>query len=51
MLQVRVTSHYDFQDVAGVVALSGVYSTTEPLVETSCDLHVQKIGKHYKAFT
>ncbi|XP_070192482.1 synapsin-like [Littorina saxatilis] len=47
--KVRVTSHYDYQDMAGVVAVGAGYSTTEPLVDAACDLHIHKIGKHYKA--
>lgn len=47
--QVRVASHYDFQDMAGVVAVSAGYSTTEPFIDAKFDLHIYKIGNHYKA--
>ena len=48
--QVRVASHYDFQDMAGVVAVSAGYSTTEPFIDAHCDIHIHKIGRDYKAF-
>ncbi|XP_076448572.1 synapsin-like [Babylonia areolata] len=48
--KVRVGSHYDFQDMAGVVAVSSSYSTTEPFIDSNFDLHIYKIGNQYKAF-
>ncbi|KAK3102232.1 hypothetical protein FSP39_009782 [Pinctada imbricata] len=48
--KVRISNHYDFQDMAGVVAVSNCYSTTESYIDTIYDIQVQKIGNHYKAF-
>ncbi|XP_048252822.1 synapsin-like isoform X1 [Haliotis rufescens] len=48
--KVRLGSHYDFQDIAGVVAVTSCYSTTEPYIDSKYDLHIQKIGNKYKAF-
>jgi hypothetical protein len=33
-----------------VVAVTGTYCTSEPYVESRCDVHIQKIGNQYKAF-
>lgn len=48
--KMKVENNQDFQEVASVVALTGSYCVVEPLVDTRCDLHVQKIGTSYKAF-
>ena len=48
--KVRVANHHDFQDIAGVVGVSGCYSTTELYVDTLYDIHIQKIGNNYKAY-
>ena len=45
-----MANHHDFQDIAGVVGVSGCYSTTELYVDTLYDIHIQKIGNNYKAY-
>ncbi|XP_031561664.1 synapsin-2-like [Actinia tenebrosa] len=48
--KVCVQNHRSFQDIASVVALSGNYATTEPFVAGKCDIRIQKIGDHCRAF-
>jgi hypothetical protein len=48
--KVRVQTPYEFQDLSSVVAISNCYSTTEPFIDTKCDIQIQKIGNQYKAF-
>ena len=48
--QVTVDSHYTFQDIASVMAVTGCYSTTEPLIDAQCDIYIQKIGPNYRAY-
>jgi len=40
-----------FQDIASLTAVANSYSTTELLVESQCDIYIQKIGGNYAAFT
>jgi len=45
-----VDEHYSYQDVASVMAITDCYSTAEPHVDAVCDVYVQKIGPHYRAY-
>jgi len=49
-LQVKVDEHYSYQDVASVMAITDCYSTAEPHVDAVCDVYIQKIGPHYRAY-
>lgn len=49
-VKVKADNPVDFQDVASLVAMTGYYATSEPFIESRCDIHIEKIGDFYKAF-
>jgi len=48
--QLKVNNPMDLADVDSLVALHSDYATMEPFVDAKYDIHVQKIGPHYKVF-
>lgn len=48
--KILVRNALDFQDITSIVSSTHLYSTSEPFCESKCDIHIQKIGTHYKAY-
>jgi hypothetical protein len=48
--KMRVGTETELGDLCSVVAACDEQCTVEPFVEAKYDVHVQKIGSHYKAF-
>uniref|UniRef100_A0A1I8IWG4 Synapsin_C domain-containing protein n=1 Tax=Macrostomum lignano TaxID=282301 RepID=A0A1I8IWG4_9PLAT len=48
--KIRLARPDELQDLSGVVAVANTYATTETLVDSKFDIHIQKIGNNYKAF-
>ncbi|XKL66672.1 hypothetical protein PGB90_010092 [Kerria lacca] len=47
----KAENNTEFQDLTSMVAVSCSYVTTEPFIDSKYDLHIQKIGSNYRAFT
>lgn len=50
MAKLKVNNHHHFQDVAGIIALTGTYAVSERFVESKFDIRVQKIGGTYRTY-
>ncbi len=48
--KIKVENAIDFQDLASIVSIGDSYSTSEPYIQTKCDIQIQKIGQTYKAY-
>lgn len=48
--KMQVRNALDFQDITSIVSATQTFSTCEPFCETKCDIQIQKIGSHYKAY-
>jgi len=47
--KIKVDNNSDFQDMTSIVSVASTYCTTEPFVDSKYDLHLTKIGPHYRA--
>ncbi|XP_050533365.1 synapsin [Daktulosphaira vitifoliae] len=47
--KIKVDSNSDFQDVTSIISVASTYCTTEPFIDSKYDLHLTKIGSHYRA--
>lgn len=48
--KVCVQNHRGFQDISSIVAVAETYATTEPFIEGTYDIRIQKIGENYRVF-
>ncbi len=49
--KMKINTSSDFSDFRGLIAMTSLYTTTEPYYEGSYDLRIQKIGdSSYRAF-
>ncbi len=48
--QIKVNDQTQLQDIASLVGVADECCTVEPFVDAKYDVHIQKIGPHYKAF-
>ncbi|XP_028400080.1 synapsin-2-like [Dendronephthya gigantea] len=48
--KVCVQNHRGFQDISSIVAVADTYATTEPFIEGTYDIRIQKIGESYRVF-
>ncbi|VDP80727.1 unnamed protein product [Echinostoma caproni] len=48
--KIRADNPIAYQDITSLLVSNNLYATSEPFVDAKCDIHVQKIGPHYKAF-
>lgn len=46
----RVSGAEELADVGSLVSATIEHATLEPFIDAKYDIHVQKIGAHYKAF-
>ena len=47
--KVKVEGETSWRDLASVVAVSGTYCTVEEYIDAKYDLHIFKLGDHYRA--
>ncbi|XP_050427898.1 synapsin [Adelges cooleyi] len=47
--KIKIENNSDFQDMTSIVSVASTYCTTEPFIDSKYDLHLTKIGTHYRA--
>lgn len=48
--KMKLDNHKQFEDFKSIVAVTNHYCTAEPFIEGIFDVHVQRIGRHLRAF-
>lgn len=48
--KMKIENPSEFQDIVSIVACAKTFVTSEPFIDSKCDIHIQKIGGNYKAF-